>query len=241
VQQIIGQIIRYAIRNGLALIDPTLSLRGAIQPVQAKHMAAPAENPVRVGEILRMFDAFKGGMVVFSALRLLPMLFCRPGELRKIRWEQLDLKNAEWRYTVSKTNTAHIVPLSTQAVSILEELEPLTKHLVGGWVFPSARTSTTPMSDAAINAAYKRLGINTQDELTGHGWRAVARTMLHERLGFASDVIEHQLAHAVSDKLGTAYNRTKFINDRRRMMQEWADYLAKLKVGAEIIQLHKKA
>ena len=241
VQQIIGQIIRHAIRNGLAQIDPTLSLRGVLQPVQAKHMAAPAEDPVRVGEILRMFDAFKGGMVVYSALRLLPMLFCRPGELRKMRWEQLDLNNAEWRYTVSKTNTAHIVPLSTQAVSILEELEPLTKHLVGGWVFPSARASTTPMSDAAINAAYKRLGINTQDELTGHGWRAVARTMLHERLGFASEVIEHQLAHAVSDKLGTAYNRTMFINDRRRMMQEWADYLAKLKVGAEIIPLHKKA
>ncbi len=158
-----------------------------------------------------------------------------------MRWEQLDLNNAEWRYIVSKTNTAHLVPLSTQAVAILKDLEPITKHRVGGWVFPSARTSTSPMSDAAINAAYKRLGIDTQNELTAHGWRAVARTMLHERLNFASAVIEHQLAHAVPDKLGTAYNRTKFINDRRRMMQEWADYLDKLKVGAEVIPLHKKA
>jgi integrase len=240
-QQVIGQIIRYAIRNGLAENDPTLSLRGALPPVRAKHMAAPAEDPIKVGELLRMLEAFKGGMVVYSALRLLPMLFCRPGELRKMRWEQLDLEHAEWRYTVSKTNTAHLVPLSKQAVLILKELEPVTKHLVGGWVFPSGRTSTSPMSDAAINAAYKRLGINTQDELTGHGWRAVARTMLHERLGFASEVIEHQLAHAVPDKLGTAYNRTRFITDRRRMMQEWADYLDKLKAGAEVIQLHKKA
>lgn len=241
VQQVIGQIIRYAIRHGLTQLDPTLSLQGVLPPIQAKHMAAPTDDPIKVGGILRMLDAFKGGPIVFAALRLLPMLFCRPGELRKMRWEQLDLDNAVWSYTVSKTKTAHLVPLPTQAVSILNELKPLTGHNPAGWVFPGGRTPTLPMSDAAINAAYKRLGIDTQEELTGHGWRAVARTMLHERLNYAPEVIEHQLAHSVPDKLGTAYNRTKFIKDRQCMMQDWADYLDKLKVGAEVIPLHRKA
>ena len=144
---------------------------------------------------------------------------------------------AEWRYTVSKTKTAHLVPLSKQAIAILNELKPVTGHLIGGWVFPGGRSQSLPMSDAAINAAYRRLGINTQEELTGHGWRAVARTMLHERLSYAPEVIEHQLAHAVPDKLGNAYNRTKFIDERRRMMQDWADYLDKLKAGAQVVPL----
>lgn len=239
--QITGQVIRYAIRKGVASNDPTAALRGALQPVKAKHMAAPSDDPMKVGEILRMLDAFKGSLVVASALRILPFLFCRPGELRKMRWEQLDLVRAEWRYTVSKTKTDHLVPLSTQAVAILNELKPLTGHLVSGWVFTCGRTNSSPMSDAAINAAYRRMGINTQDELTGHGWRAVARTMLHERLRYAPEVIEHQLAHAVSDKLGTAYNRTRFIDERRRMMQEWADYIDKLKVGADILPLQRRA
>lgn len=232
-----GQVIRHAIRDGRAQNDPTVALRGALTPVQSKHMAAPTEEPVKVGAILRMLDAFVGGMVVWSALRLLPLLFCRPGELRKMRWEQLDLDRAEWRYTVSKTKTAHLVPLPKQAIAILKELKPVTGHLIGGWVFPGGRSQMSPMSDAAINAAYRRLGINTQEELTGHGWRAVARTMLHERLNFAPEVIEHQLAHAVPDKLGNAYNRTKFLDERRRMMQDWADYLDKLKKGAEVLPL----
>lgn len=237
VLQHIGQVIRYAVATGRASIDPTPSLRGALPPHQARHMPAPTHDPARVGEILRALDSFKGGPVVAAAIRLLPYLFCRPGELRTMRWEDVDLEAAEWRFTTSKTRTAHLVPLSRQAVEILRDLQPLTGHLAGGWVFPGGRSVRRPMSDAAINAAYRRLGIDTREELTGHGWRAVARTFLHEHLGFAPEVIEHQLGHAVPDPLGQAYNRTRFIEKRRHMMQAWADYLDRLKAGGEVIEL----
>ncbi len=154
-------------------------------------------------------DAFKGGPIVAAALKLLPLVFCRPGELRTMRWEQIDFDAALWRYTVTKTRTEHIVPLSTQALAVLRDLQPLTGHLPGGWVFPGGRSPMQPLSDAAINAVDRRLGIDTRNELTGHGWRAVARTLLHERLGFAPEVIEHQLAHKVPDALGTSYIRHK--------------------------------
>ena len=241
VQQEIGQIIRYAIQTGRAVNDPTPALRGALPPVKQNHFASPAEDPVKVGELLRTIDGFKGTFVVSAAVRVLPYLFCRPVELRMMKWEDANLEEAEWRYTATKTSTPHIVPLPSQVVAILKEIFPLTGHLPGGYVFCGGRTSLRPMSDAAINAAYKRLGINTQTELTGHGWRSVARTMLHERLGYSPDVIERQLAHAVKDMNGTAYNRTKFIDERRKMMQQWADYLDKLKAGAEVIPLHGKA
>lgn len=240
-QQNIGQVIRYAIATGRAVNDPTQSLRGALPAYVPRHMAAPADDPQAVGAILRSLDAFKGGPIVAPALRLLPYLFCRPGELRAMRWEQIDLDQAQWRYMVSKTKTDHLVPLSRQAVAILQDLHPLTGHLPGGWVFPGARSPLRPMSDAAINAAYRRLGIDTQNELTGHGWRAVARTILHERLGYEHAVIEHQLAHAVPDALGTSYNRTKFLDKRTAMMQAWADYLDRLKTGAEVIPLRRTA
>ncbi|MBZ0071420.1 MAG: integrase arm-type DNA-binding domain-containing protein [Gammaproteobacteria bacterium] len=222
--QNIGQVIRYAVATGRAEIDPTPSLRGALAPWKPEHMAAPTD-PAQVGEILRMQDAFKGGPVVGAALRLLPLLFVRPGELRTMRWEQIDIEAKEWRYTTSKTKTEHLVPLSRQAVAILAELRPLTDHRPGGWVFPGGRSPKSPMSNMAINAAYRRLGIDTRTELTGHGWRATARTLLHERLGFDPVVIEHQLAHRVPDALGRAYNRTRFLDERRSMMQAWADYL----------------
>ena len=227
--QNIGQVIRFAIATGRSTADPTPALRGALAPVNHRHMAAPADDPQAVGELLRMLDAFKGGPVVATAVRLLPLIFCRPGELRMMRWEQLDLDQAQWQYRVSKTNTDQLTPLSQQAVAMLRDLHPLTGHLPGGWVFPGGRSPLAPMSDAAINAAYRRLGIDTRTELTGHGWRAVARTMLHERLGYPADVIEHQLAHAVPDALGRAYNRTRFIDKRREMMQVWADHLDELK------------
>lgn len=230
--QNIGQVVRYAIATGRATADPTPALRGALPPVKPRHMAAPADDPAKVGEILRACDAFKGGPVVAAALRLLPLIFVRPGELRIMRWADVDLDAAEWRYKTSKTNTEHLVPLSRQALEILHGLHPLTSHLPGGWVFPGGRTPLRPLSDAAINAAYRRLGIDTREELTGHGWRAVARTILHERLGYQAEVIEHQLAHAVPDALGRAYNRTRFLKERRAMMQDWADYLDKLKAGA---------
>lgn len=235
--QNVGQVMRYAVATGRAVTDPTAALRGALTPANPQHMAAPADDPARVGEILRATEAFKGGPVVAAALRLLPLLFCRPGELRTMCWADVDLDAAEWRFTTSKTRTEHLVPLSRQAVAILRELHPLTGH--GRHVFPSARGAGRPMSDAAINAAYRRLGIDTRTELTGHGWRAVARTLLHERLGFAAEVIEHQLAHAVPDALGRAYNRTKFIDERRRMMQAWADHLDRLKAGADVVTLRR--
>ncbi len=238
--QHIGQVMRYAVATGRAEADPTQSLRGALPPSTPKHMAAPTE-PTQVGGLLRTIDGFNGGPVVGAALRLLPLLFVRPGELRTMRWEQIDFEAKEWRYTTSKTKTEHLVPLSSQAIAILEDIRPLTGHLPGGWVFPGGRSPKAPMSNMAINAAYRRLGIDTQGELTGHGWRACARTLLHERLGYAPEVIEHQLAHAVPDALGKAYNRTRFITERTKMMQDWGDYLDKLRTGAEVIPINQSA
>lgn len=220
----ISQVMRYAVATGRATIDPTASLRGALPPMRTKkHMAAPTESK-EVGDILRALGGFKGTLQVASAMRLLPMLFCRPGELRNMRWSEVDFEKAEWKFIASKTKIEHMVPLSRQAVAILKELYPLT----GRGEYALAGRPGRPISDAAINAALRRMGFDTQNEITGHGWRAVARTLLAEDLGFRPEVIEHQLAHAVPDALGRAYNRTKFIEERRRMMQEWADYLEKL-------------
>ncbi len=237
-RQAIGQVFRYGIRTGRTESDPTQALRGALPSVEHKHMAAPVE-PDKVAELLRVLDAFKGTLVVSAAIRLLPLLFCRTGELRRMRWEEVDLQAGEWRYRVSKSKIDHLVPLSRQALAILEELRPVTEHLRGGWVFPGARSVDNPMSSGAINAAYRRLGIDTREELTGHGWRAVARTLLHERVGYPAEAIEHQLSHRVPDVLGTAYNRTKFLEQRREMMQAWADYLDRLKTGADVVEITK--
>jgi integrase len=239
VRQVVGQVIRYAIATGRAQADPTPALRGALPPAPTKHMAAP-DDPAKVGAILRALEAFQGTPVVAAAIRLLPHLFVRPGELRTMRWADVDLEAAEWRFEASKTRTPHVVPLSRQALAILRDLKPLTGHLPGGWVFPNERTSLRPMSNMAMNAAMRRLGIDTKREITGHGWRAVARTLLHERLGYPAEAIEHQLAHAVPDALGRAYNRTRFLDMRREMMQRWADYLDKLRDGAEVIQLRRR-
>lgn len=241
VQQEIGQIIRYAIQTGRAVSDPTPSLRGALPPIVQAHFASPAEDPVKVGELLRTMEAFKGSPTVAAAIKILPMVFCRPVELRLMKWADVDLDAAEWRYTATKTNTPHLVPLTKQVIAVLKDLHPLTGHLLGGYVFSGGRSPMRPMSDAAINAAYRRLGIDTRTELTGHGWRSVARTMLHERLGYEPDVIERQLAHAVKDANGTAYNRTRFIDERRVMMQAWADYLDKLRIGADVIPINRAA
>ena len=162
--------------------------------------------------------------------------FVRPGELRHAEWTAMDLDGGEWRYTVTKTNTPHIVPLSSQAVATLRELKPLTGR--GRYVFSSARSSQRPMSDNAILAAMRRMGI-AKDEMSGHGFRAMARTILDEVLGFRPDFIEHQLAHAVRDPNGRAYNRTAHLVERRKMMQAWADYLDKLKNGADVIPILK--
>jgi integrase len=230
-----GQVFRYAVATGRATRNPCGDLRGALPPAKGEHFAATTE-PKRVAELLRAMDGYEGTLTVRCALRLAPLVFVRPGELRKAEWADIDLDAAEWRYTVTKTSTPHIVPLSRQAVEILRELHPLT----GRWrfVFPGARSNGRPMSDNAILAAMRRMGIG-KDEMSGHGFRAVARTILDEVLGVRPDYIEHQLAHAVRDPNGRAYNRTAYLPERRKMMQQWADYLDKLKAGAEVIPLHR--
>lgn len=230
----ISRVFRFAIATGRATADPAQSLIGAIPPAVEKHMPAITDTAL-VGEMLRAFDAFSGTFPVQCALRLAPMLFVRPGELRQAEWSAIDLEKGEWRYRVSKTKTDHLVPLASQAIAILRELHALTG--AGRYVFPGARTASRPMSDAAINAALRRLGYDTRTEITGHGFRAMARTNLHEELHQQPEIIEHQLAHSVSDSLGTAYNRTKFIKERRIMMQAWSDYLDKAKAGASVIKL----
>ena len=230
----ISQVMRYAIATGRAERDPCPDLRGALAPVRHRHMAA-ITTPAEVGGILRAIDAFNGTYTVRAALLLAPMLFVRPGELRAMKWADIDLEKGEWGYLVSKTKTDHLVPLAKQAVMILRDLHPLTgRH---EHVFPGARDPHRAMSNAAINAALRRLGYDTKTEMTGHGFRAMARTLLAEELHFPPEVIEHQLAHKVPDALGTAYNRTKFLKERRAMMQAWADYLDRLKAGAEVIPL----
>ncbi|HEX5277475.1 MAG TPA: integrase arm-type DNA-binding domain-containing protein [Fluviicoccus sp.] len=234
--QTCGQIIRHAIHDGRAERDPVQDLRGALPAAKTQNFAAVTE-PSEVAGLLRMFDDYRGTLVTRCALRLAPLVFVRPGELRAAEWKDIDLEEGEWRYLVSKTKTEHIVPLSRQSVAILRELHPLTSH--ARYVFPSPRTDEKPMSDNAILSALRRMNI-PKEEMTGHGFRAMARTLLHERLKFPPEIIEHQLAHSVPDALGTAYNRTRFLDDRKAMMQAWADYLDKLKAGAEIIPLSSR-
>jgi len=211
--------------------------RGALPPARREHYASITEAPA-VAELLRAIDGIRGTFIVQSALKLSPLFFVRPGELRKAKWKEFDLDKREWSYLVTKTKTDHLVPLASQATAILRELHSLTGHLE--YVFPG-RDPQKSMSGAAINAALRRMGYDTKTEITGHGFRAMARTILHQEIGIAPEIIEHQLAHRVPDSLGTAYNRTKFIKERGKMMQQWADYLDKLKAGAEVIPLHGNA
>jgi integrase len=223
-----AQVLRYAVATRRIKSDPSRDLRGALAPVQTEHFAATTD-PKKLAGILRAFDGYDGTIVVRSALCLAPLVFVRPGELRKAEWKDIDLDAAEWRYTVTKTDTPHIVPLSRQAVAILRGLFPVTGQ--GQLVFPSARSNERPMSDNAVLSSMRRMDISP-DVMTGHGFRAVARTLLDEVLHVRVDLIEHQLAHAVKDPNGRAYNRTAFLSERRQMMQQWADYLDTLKADA---------
>jgi integrase len=220
-----GQVFRYAIATGRAERDSSQDLKGVLPPVKTKHFAAQTD-PKRFGELLRIFDYYEGSLIVRCALRLAPLVFVRPGELRHAKWADIDFEAAQWSYIVSKTDTPHIVPLATQAITILKELHPLTGQST--FVFPSARSNERPMSDNAILAALRRLGIS-KEEATGHGFRATARTLLDEVLAVRPDIIEHQLAHAVRDPNGRAYNRTAHLVERKKMMQDWANYLDSLK------------
>jgi integrase len=234
----ISMIFRFAVAQGLCGRDPARDLVGAIPPAQEKHFAA-ITDPKELGALLRVLDGAGGSFITQCCVKLLPMLFVRPGELRAAEWAHIDLDRAEWRYTVSKTNTDHLVPLPAQAVAILRELHQLTGG--GRYVFPGVRDHQLPLSSTTINALLKRLGYDTKTEVTGHGFRATARTLLAEQLGQRPEVIEHQLAHAVPDTLGRAYNRTKFIKERQHMMQAWADYLDTLRVGGNVIPLTRTA
>lgn len=234
-----GQIMRYAIATGRATQNPVDALKGALTPVQATHRASITE-PKAVGELLRAIDGYQGATITKCALRLAPLTFVRPGELRNAEWAEIDLSNAEWNIPKErmKTREAHIVPLSTQALEILSELEALTGR--GRYVFPGARTPKRPMSNNAILAALRRMGY-AKDEMSGHGFRAMARTILDEVLHIRPDYIEHQLAHAVRDPNGRAYNRTSHLAERKVMMQQWADYLDALKQGGNILPMKRKA
>lgn len=233
--QNVGQILCYAVATGRAERNVSADLRGALPPVQGGHFAA-VTDPIKVGELLRAIDGFQGSFVVRCAMRLAPLIFVRPGELRKAEWNCFDLEGGEWRYTVSKTKAEHIVPLSSQAVSILRELHSLTG--TSRYVFPNGRSFDRPMSENAVLAGLRRMGIE-KDEMSGHGFRAMARTILDEVLNFPPHLIEHQLAHAVRDPNGRAYNRTAHLPQRRQMMQAWSDYLDGLKAGGEVIPLKR--
>ncbi len=237
-----GQVFRYAVATGRAKRDPTPDLKGALKPVISRHMAA-LTDPKDVAPLLRAIDDYKGSFVVKCALQLAPLFFVRPGELRSAQWSEIDLDTAEWNIPVERMKLPlktkqerkgqyHLVPLSNQAVEILKELKPLTGH--SKYVFPSHRTTLRPLSDNAVLSALRRMGF-AKDEMSGHGFRAMARTILDEILHVRPDYIEHQLAHAVRDPNGRAYNRTAHLEERRKMMQIWADYLNGLKAGAMVV------
>lgn len=232
-----SQVFRYAVVTHRAKRDPTADLRGAIATRKRKNFAAVTE-PAKVAELLRAIDGYAGTPETRAALRLAPLVFVRPGELRRAEWAEFDLDKAEWRLPAEKmkSKAAHIVPLSRQAVSILGEIRPLT----GRWqfVFPSIRSRGRPMSENTINAALRRLGY-TSDEMTGHGFRAMASTILHEQ-GWSSEVIERQLAHAERDETKAAYNRALHLPERRELMQAWADYLDELRTGANVVRMKKR-
>ena len=232
-----GRVFRYAIATGRAKGNPADSLVGALEQPQTKHFASVTE-PEKISELLRALYAYRGAVVTQAALKLAPMLFVRPGELRRARWADIDLDTAEWRFTASKTGTAHIVPLPSQAVEILRELHPVTKR--SEYVFPGVRSGSRPMSENTVNAALRNSGFDG-DTIVGHGFRAMARTVLDEVLGFRPDYIEHQLAHAVRDPLGRAYNRTAHLSERKKMMQAWANYLDRLRLNAKVVPIQRKA
>lgn len=228
VKQICGQVFRYAIATGRAERDPSADLRGALPPTKPKRMAT-ITDPSRIGELLRAIDGYQGNLITKCALRLAPLVFVRPGELRHAEWMEINFEQAEWKIPAEKMKmrTTHIVPLAQQAIDILKEIKPLTGN--GRYVFPSLRSTVRPMSDNTILAALRRLGY-AKEEMSGHGFRAMASTLLHEQ-GWSSDVIERQLAHAERNSIKAAYNYAQHLPERQRMMQEWADYLYTLRAS----------
>lgn len=226
-----GQVFRYAIATGRADRDPSQDLNGALPPVKAKHHASITE-PKRIGELLRAIDGYKGAYTTLCALKLAPLLFVRPGELRRAEWVHIDVANKEWRIPAEKMKmktAPHIIPLCTQAIEIINDLRPLTGN--GKYLFPSIRTRNRPMSENTVLAALRRLGYES-GEMTGHGFRSMASTILNEQ-GWNRDAIERQLAHMERDSVRAAYNYAEHLPERRDMMQAWADYLDKLRANTD--------
>lgn len=236
-----SQIFRYAIATSRAKRNPAADLRGALPPVPDDNHFPSITDPDRVGELLRAIDGYKGNLTTCCALRLAPIVFLRPINLRKLRWEYINLITAEIRLPgrLLKMREDLIVPLARQGVAILQEIHPLTHGT--GFVFPSERKNDRPMSGNTVNGALRRLGYATDEEMTGHGFRAMARTILDEVLGFRVEWIDMQLAHKVKDPNGRAYNRTAFLDGRRQMMQGWADYLDRLRSNKVAAPMSRQA
>ena len=234
-----GQVFRYAIATGRAERNPAADLIGALERPQTNHFASIV-LPSKIGELLRAIYSYEGSPVTIAALKLAPLTFVRPGELRSAEWSEINLDKATWDIPAEKMKMKqpHVVPLSDQAMAILRELHPLTG--VGKYMFPGMRSVRRPMSENTVNAALRYMGFDG-DTMTGHGFRAMARTVLDEELGFPVDHIEHQLAHAVKDANGRAYNRTTHLPARRKMMQAWADYLDGLQIGAKVVSFARQS
>jgi integrase len=236
-KSICSLVFRYAVATGRAKRDPTSDLRGALKTPKTRHHAS-ITDPAEVGELLRAVEGFRGTFSVLCALRLAPLVFVRPGELRKAEWSEFDLDEGMWVIPAErmKMREKHFVPLSKQAVAILRDLQALTgRHKL---VFPGGRRPTEPMSENAVTAALRRLGYDG-DTMTGHGFRSMASTLLHER-GYNPDWIERQLAHAERNRVRAAYNYAQHLPERKRMMQEWADYLDNLRSGAKIVPFERQ-
>ena len=231
-----GRVFRYAIATGRAERDPSGDLRGALTPVKVKHHAS-ITDPKAIGALLRSISGFSGSYITQCALQLAPLVFVRPGELRHAEWVEIDFDKPEWRIPghKMKMKEPHIIPLSAQAVEILQSIHPLTGD--GQYIFPSIRTGARPMSENTINAALRRMGYD-KDEMTGHGFRSMASTLLHEH-GWPHEAIERQLAHAERNKVVAAYNYAEHLPKRKEMMRWWADYLDELMSGGKLVNFRK--
>lgn len=237
VHNICGRVFRFAVGHGLIPRDPSrdIELKDILQPAKVRHHAS-VKSPKEVAELMRAIDGYSGSLIARCGLRLAPYVFVRPGELRHAEWNEIDFDKGEWRIPAEKMKMKeqHIVPLATQAIAILREVQKLTGS--GKYVFPSERGMGRSMSENTINAALRRMGYSN-DQMTGHGFRSMASTLLHE-LGYPHSVIERQLAHGERNQVSASYNFAEYLPERRKMMQEWADYLDKLKAGAEVIPLY---
>ena len=247
VRETVGAVFRYGIATGRCVRNPAADLRDALPTATKTHFAS-VTDPAAVAELLRAIDGYQGSPVTLAALKLAPLLFQRPGELRAAEWTEIDFDAAEWRIPAARQKLKkaqkenprtpdHIVPLAPQAVAILRELHALTGR--GRYLFPGLRTPKRPMSENTVNAALRRLGYSAE-QMTGHGFRHMASTRLNE-LGWNPDAIERQLSHRDRNAIRATYNQAQYADERARMMAAWADYLDALRTGANVVSINRKA